>query len=275
MACHHPLRAYRTPAGVSFKRQDDLPQLALPCGGCLGCRMAKAEQWAIRCALESQRHETTSFVTLTYDDAYLPPTLSKPHFSTWLKRLRSRLDDTPIRFFGCGEYGERTSRAHYHALVFGLHPSQAHHVQDAWAKGHTRIDYANPARIAYCAGYVVKKQQAPRIKAEARVDPETGEAYTVQPPFALMSRRPGIGAHAREHWRSWAEYAVWQGRKAAVPRYLRESFKAQAHPTHIEEIEGLRYQHRLTHTVPGYDHTAARAAADHTLLDHIMSRKQL
>jgi hypothetical protein len=36
-----------------------------------------------------------------------------------MKRLRKKIQPLKIRFFHCGEYGDKTRRPHYHALIFG------------------------------------------------------------------------------------------------------------------------------------------------------------
>jgi hypothetical protein len=33
--------------------------------------------------------------------------------------LRKKISPLKIRFFHCGEYGDKTRRPHYHALIFG------------------------------------------------------------------------------------------------------------------------------------------------------------
>jgi hypothetical protein len=123
MACLHPLKAYQSRNGnVTMGRAPpDTAPLALPCGGCLGCRTARAKEWALRCQLELQEHDHAVFTTLTYDEKYLPPTLNKRHLTLWLKKLRKRTGTTqPVRFFACGEYGEQNARPHYHAILYGL-----------------------------------------------------------------------------------------------------------------------------------------------------------
>lgn len=235
MACTHPVKAWQSVAGgpVIFREpleaKDGQRFLKVPCGLCLSCRMARARAWAIRCTLELQSHRSACWATLTYDDKHLPPTLDKPAFSGFLKRLRSR-STSPIRFFGCGEYGERNGRPHYHVILYGTQAQDL--ICSSWNRGHVRVDELSPAAIAYVAGYATKKANQYRrgVLREERVCEDTGEVYFHQDPFLLMSRRPGIGANAREWWQSWRTQAIWQNKPVPVPRYLHEAWKANATP---------------------------------------------
>ena len=111
--------------------------------------------------LEMQLHHKAVFTTLTYSNEHLPPTLDRKHLGGFVKRLRDRLARSEpgrtIRFFGCGEYGTRTKRPHYHALLFGVAEHEGKTVQAAWDFGHTVTEKITPERIAYCAGYTAKK----------------------------------------------------------------------------------------------------------------------
>lgn len=237
MSCYHPLRAWRTERGeirLSKEPPAATQDLLLPCGNCLGCRKQHAQGWALRCQLELQQHNAAVFATLTYDDAHKPVTLAKRHLQLWLKRLRFHTDQR-IRFFATGEYGERTQRPHYHAILYGVSEREASRLEETWAQGHVRTYPATPANIAYTAGYCSKKIGYRRDTHE-RVDPETGEVYQWQPPFIQMSRNPGIGAHARQWVESWRLYAIKDGHKMPVPRYLHEAWKAQATPEQQEEL---------------------------------------
>lgn len=212
-------------------------QLAIPCGKCLGCRMAKAREWALRCHLEQQDHEEASFATLTYNDKSLPPTLEKRHLQLWLKRIRKALGPArPIRFFASGEYGEQTARPHYHAILYGIDEYDRELVEQTWGLGNTRLEQLTPARISYCAGYTAKKIGFPGQRRE-QIDYSTGEVYTWQPPFIQMSRRPGIGGNARRHINSWRLYAIHNGTRMPVPRFLHEAWKKQATEEQIEQLE--------------------------------------
>lgn len=251
MQCYHPMRAWRASGGtVQLGREPpDSWHLRLPCGKCIGCIQTARMAWALRCQLELQQHQESAFVTLTYRPDELPPTLRKRDLQLWLKRLRRSQPDRIIRFFACGEYGETTGRPHYHALLFGLSIRDRDTIEDTWGLGHTRAEHVTPERIAYTAGYVAKKIAVTYHGAYETVDPETGEvtlrfakdAYhngiKWQDQFIQMSRRPGIGAQARQYVQSWRSYAVLNGTKLPVPRYLHEAWKQQAQPWEKEELE--------------------------------------
>lgn len=240
MPCFQPLPAWRTPNGEVYlaKEHNDAYFLRLPCGGCLGCRMARAKEWALRCQLELQHHATAVFTTVTYSDKNLPPTLQKEHVSLWLKRLRKHQakNNGRIRYFACGEYGEANNRPHYHAILYGMAETDKKLIENKWGMGYVRTSPTTPARIAYAAGYTSKKIGY-KLLPEERVDPETGEVYTWQPPFIQMSRNPGIGAKALEYIDSWREYAIYDGNRMPVPRYYHEAWKKQATREEIEELQ--------------------------------------
>ena len=191
--------------------------------------MASAKAWALRCQLELQQHKTAVFSTLTYSDATLPPTLDRTELQRYFKRLRKALGaNRPLRFFACGEYGEQTNRPHYHAILYGPGVGDRDLIEEKWGLGHVRVEDVTPARIAYTAGYAAKKIGWVKESVREHVDPETGEVYKWQPPFIQMSRRPGIGGHARQWAASWRLHAVTNGATMPVPRFLHEAWKQQA-----------------------------------------------
>lgn len=164
---------------------------AVPCGQCIPCRINRQRAWAARILLEWTCTEHTSFVTLTYDDRYLPkdsngtPVLCKKDVQGWLKRVRKVLG--PLRFFAVGEYGTRTWRPHYHLAVFG--PDVAlldEAIPDTWKMGFHTIAEMNESRAMYLAHYCTKKLTQPAVPQLADREPE----------FAVMSRRPGLGVPA-------------------------------------------------------------------------------
>ena len=108
-------------------------RVIVPCGKCPECLANKRSQWSFRLSQELKYTEFNSFfITLTYDDLHLPfaipeigsnmvgsPTLVKSDLQLFFKRLRKKLA-TNIRYYAVGEYGSRTSRPHYHAIVFNI-----------------------------------------------------------------------------------------------------------------------------------------------------------
>lgn len=247
MPCFSPLQAWRTirqGPGHSNKPVigTDAPpgaeRLELGCGKCIGCRLRKAQDWTIRNQLEKQFHEKTAFWTGTYHDDNLPAELRRDHITKFLKALRRPKSIAPIRFFACGEYGELKGRPHYHAILYGLGAEDAEYIESKWPHGFATVSEITDARIAYTAGYVTKKIHA--------WEPYHG----IQKPFLQMSRNPGIAAKAKQWPLSWRLYAVQNGHKKGVPRYLHESYKQQATGEEIEQTkqEKLKWKKLLAET---------------------------
>lgn len=194
--------------------------------------------------MELQQHDAASFTTLTYEERYLPPTLSKTHLQRYLKRLR-KATNAYIKFFASGEYGDKRRRPHYHLLLYGL-MADTPAIQDKWPYGHTYSDIVTPDRISYCAGYTDKKAEQ-RYRAALPYDSVSphGEPYRYQPPFIQMSRNPGIGAAARDWPDAWQLYAIKDGHKMAVPRYYKQAWKYQATDQEIQHNKQLLQKHAL------------------------------
>ncbi|AXH76706.1 MAG: replication initiator protein [Microviridae sp.] len=232
--------ASRTPTGNLSLRRSDIDshgqRYLLPCGSCLGCRLANALSWAVRCTLEHSTHDYSNWLTLTYDEAHVPKTLDRAHLQRFLRRVRKISSPGRVRFFGCGEYGETTGRPHYHLLLWGPTRSDAD-LQRCWPHGHIKFAEVTPQRIAYTAGYVVKKV-GPRELRKEHVDPATGEWWKYQPPFLQMSRRPGIGGEARMNFPdSWRSHAIYKSRPVPVPRFLHQAWKSKATPSQIIQLQ--------------------------------------
>lgn len=146
--------------------------------------------------LESFKHEANSFITLTYDDENLPKggTLVRSHYQNFLKKLRKRLQGAAIRYYFCGEYGEESSRPHYHAALFGIGPEDAEQIDKAWGKGFTYTGDLTHDSAQYIAGYVTKKMNHPESKCTDKCThpPLNGRL----PEFSQPSLKPGLGASA-------------------------------------------------------------------------------
>lgn len=166
--------------------------LAFGCGQCNPCRINRRRLWGHRLQLEQLKHSDSAFVTLTYDDDHLPEggTLVPKHPQDWLKRIRRKIEPSKIRYYLVGEYGEKTGRPHYHAIIFGLsyHGPDAQLMQDTWGKGGLYFGDLTKDSAAYVTGYITKKwtnKNDPKVQQFLKGRHEE---------FARMSKRPGLGA---------------------------------------------------------------------------------
>lgn len=197
----------------------------IPCGKCIGCRLEYSRQWANRCMLELPYHEHSWFVTLTYNDIYVPRTyysdpdtgeayeaytLRLKDLQDFFKRLRFN-SGQELRYFAAGEYGDKFMRPHYHAIIFGLKlddlvpfgRNELGHqyyrspiLEHNWSnrlpgKVYELLGYVGVAPVtwetcAYTARYVMKK-----LKGQ---EAHFYDDHNLEPPFTVMSRRPGIAA---------------------------------------------------------------------------------
>lgn len=154
MSCYSPLRAVvlgknqetgkkiiKILKGSDFSYElehPDFEYINIPCGHCIGCRLKYSRIWADRCMAEASYYDNNIFLTLTYNDRYLPLPLENIDYDSgeylgtfspvhplvkrdvqlFIKRLRKALPVQEIRYFLCGEYGPSTMRPHYHLLLF-------------------------------------------------------------------------------------------------------------------------------------------------------------
>lgn len=220
--------------------------ISIPCGGCIGCRTRKMEEWGVRCTHEAQMHERSSFITLTYDDEHLPDDYSvRPRIlQLFMKKLRKSLV-SKIRFFGVGEYGEENLRPHYHALIFGydfssdrkhwkdtpdgpLYTSEA--LEKVWGNGFCTIGSVDAKSARYCAGYTLKKIGGDKAASHYLRHHPKGHLVAVLPEFHRASNRPGIG----ESWfRKYhadcfpSDFLVVDGKQVQVPLYYFRKLKEE------------------------------------------------
>lgn len=238
MACFHPLQAFQTDAGkiVFSDRRAEWRELVLPCGQCIGCRLEKSRQWAVRCMHEASLYDANSFVTLTYEDKQLPDdgSLRYSDFQKFAKRARRKLG--PFRFYMCGEYGSQYGRPHYHSCLFGVSFSDGrlyrqmesgHSLYTSeilsrlWPFGFASFGEVSFESAAYVARYVLKKTGSD-VERLGIVDFSTGEVALRREEFTRMSLKPGIGApwlakFQREVYPR--DYVVVRGVKCKPPRY--------------------------------------------------------
>lgn len=282
MACFRPLLGYRSNVvnprtgkrSIVFNPRDgfiDLP-VVLPCGRCIGCRLERSRQWAIRCVHEASLYSDNCFITLTYSDDHLPDggALVLKHYQDFMKRLRfrflgSRKVHRPekggkgapgIRFFHCGEYGEKFARPHYHACLFNFDfpdkklwsEKRGHRLytsailEKLWPFGFSTIGDVTFESAAYVARYIMKK-----------VTGEPADAhYGGRPPEYVTMSRGGRGTGHGGIGKGWyekfngevypADSVVMRGREMKPPKFYDRLFEIE-YPT---DFAMLKIRRKLT-----------------------------
>lgn len=259
MPCYGPLTAYHSKEvsktgkrKLVFKRELSHSgiKIQVPCGQCIGCRLDKARSWAIRCVHEQRMCNRAgyigSFVTLTYADEHMPDggTLVKRDLQLFMKRLRKHFDRPGIRFYACGEYGDGTSRPHYHLLLFNVDFAQStltrrmlgktgeplyssSVLELLWPYGNNLIGSVSFDSCAYVARYILKKSTGPdSLKYEVMT--RDGELLLREPEFTVMSRRPGVGSTYYQKYGTAAydhDFVVIEGDKITPPAFYDNRFR--------------------------------------------------
>ena len=240
--------------------------IEIPCGQCIGCRMQYSREWANRCLLELEDHDSAWFATLTYDNDHVPrscygdpetgeviPSLSlrKRDLQLFMKRLRKAFPDDRIRFYAAGEYGSHTFRPHYHVILFGLHLDDLQIYERDPETGF--VLYLSPSLQA-CWSVKgddgVKKPIGRAVVSEvswetcaytARYVTKklTGPAacfyddHNIEPPFTQMSLKPGIGRNYYDNHSDLYKYEYINvstakgGRKFRPPKYFDRIFDVE------------------------------------------------
>lgn len=303
MACFHPIQAYQASDGsVLFSERGDIVRsLTLPCGQCWGCRLERSRQWAMRCMHEAALYDNNCFITLTYNDDHCPSdrSLNYDDFQRFMKRFRKRFKgvqevsykkrvyhkpvsdsvigssdrsfdlvetkSNPIRFYMCGEYGEKFERPHFHACIFNFNfpdktvwkrtPSgqiiyRSKALEELWSDekgdsiGYSSIGDVTFESAAYVARYVMKKRTGKGSEDHYETtDFETGEIKNRRPEFNKMSLKPGIGAGWFDRFSADVyphDYVVVNGKEVRPPKYYDKKF-AEISPDEFEALQLQRF----------------------------------
>lgn len=259
----------------TIKENKNIHKLELPCGHCIECRINKAQDWSTRAVLESRYYSDNWFITLTFEDSYMPyiKTISRKtgqpavlgqlrydYIQKFMKDIRKfysyhyGLDN--IRFLVSGEYGDNSERAHFHILLYNLpidkrdlhvRKIQAGHIYydspfiaKFWPYGNNIVTDLNLCTSAYVARYVLKKFYGQYEDSYQ----EVCKYYGVEPlraEFIQCSRRPGI---AHKYFTDEFSYRDFlenkkilfnNGKLNPIPKYFNRIFKEK--PEEISDYE--------------------------------------
>lgn len=290
MPCYHPLKAIRSSSGVTVLNGDaKLFNLQLPCGQCIGCRLERSRQWAVRCMHEASQHEHNCFITLTYDDEHLPHdgSLNHRHFQLFMKRLRKHFSNIDIRYYMCGEYGGKLGRPHFHAILFGcnfadyriwfksdagssLYRSQT--LESLWTYGFSSIGAVTFESAAYVARYVMKKVTGHNVDSHySSVSTVTGEVFQRVPEYNRMSLKPGIGAKWFARYRTDVfphDRVIVDGTPTKPPRYY-DKLLGRYDSVLLDQIKLKRFVDNLDSYM---DNTPARLNSKELVADAKLSK---
>lgn len=318
MACHFPKRGFRTVYEQRFDAQgrpldealmagpvvfseqaarrkglEVVSEQPVPCRRCQGCLSGRACERTARLLHEGQGWRRNCVVTLTYDDAHLPPggTLVKKDLQDFMKRLRARAarhDGVEcVRFEGIGEYGKTTYRPHYHVILFNYEFPDSEWwsgkgdaaqftsriLEDVWGKGHCRVGRFNQGSAAYVAGYITQKQIGDPTHEQYWRRAADGSRYRVLPEFSLSSRRPGIGANWLKSFESdvypHGYLVLKSGSKVKPPAYYDAKYK-QRNPQGFRDMAARREVEAIA---KADDNTPERLAVKEQVLKARLAQK--
>jgi len=270
MPCYKPLKGYRAktknPSGkysITFNVKQgylDMP-MQVPCGQCIGCRLERSRQWAMRCMHEASLHRDNAFLTLTFNNENLNEngTLVKRDFQLFMKRYRKKFPHLKIRYYHCGEYGDMNKRPHHHAIIFG-HDFQDKYLwqvkngnnyyrsetlEELWPHGYCIIGGVTFDSAAYVARYILKKRTGKNVGDHYEVvNKKTGEVNELLPEYTTMSRRPGI---AREWYEKYkddvfpSDEVSMNGKLMKPPKYYDSLYEVE-NPEEFKYMKGRRKQ---------------------------------
>lgn len=197
--------------------------VTVPCGKCYECMRSLSLDWAYRCAIESRYYDKVCMVTLTYKET--DGNLCKRDVQLFLKRLRKKYN---VRYFGCGEYGSKGLRPHYHLILFGYLPNDlkffyrerngqivylSDELANFWKLGFVSVIKGFDLSASIYTSLYLQKAQIDLIRGKVK-------------PFRLMSRRPGIGGDSLAQCDIETDSIYINGKRRRIPRYLLLRFES-------------------------------------------------
>lgn len=213
----------------------------VPCGKCPACLKSKANAWAFRLNQHQKIAGSALFITLTYDSDHVPMskngfmTLRKKDYQDFMKRLRhAHPKGSHIKYYAVGEYGTKTQRPHFHAIIFGVQATENDYqvITKAWSKyvcdiqtkehihlpiGGVYVGSVQDASINYTTKYLHKGQSVPKHR---RDDREKESSLSSMKLGANYLSDDMVKWHNDDITRNYIVHP--DGWKSALPRYYRD-----------------------------------------------------
>lgn len=224
----------------------------VPCGKCPKCLARRASGWSFRLMQEEKHSYSAHFVTYTYANENLIRTernyrtLFPRHLELYWKQYRKSNPLHGIRYFACGEYGDKNMRPHYHAILFnGVEGEIIRH----WPHGSVFIGTVTGASVGYCLKYMQKPKKIPQHRNDDRL-----------PEFQRFSK--GLGkSYLTEAIRKWhtadLENRMYcnteDGKKIAMPRYFKNKIYTEEERSHVGAMTAMRLVEKRNEIIESYE----------------------
>ena len=151
--------------------------LEVPCGHCETCKESKMNSFVHRCKLETMAYDCKPlFLTLTYDELHKKECgVYLRDLQLFFKRLRVNLYRRgyreTLRYVAVSEYGHKTHRPHYHAIIWNLRQTNIlayREIKDiivkSWSQGFCMFRFVDPSDdkcFYYTSKYLAKDCDVP------------------------------------------------------------------------------------------------------------------
>lgn len=248
MACQNPLWQHK----IDYVSGKKIPGIYVqwPCRWCINCRIDRKNYWKDRLDYEHLNKISSAFVTFTYDEWHLPKngSLCREDFKKLITNLRQRtrkqlpsdLCKKNWTYYGCGEYGDKYGRPHYHILFFGLDFWDCKQLfNTTWHGGIVDSLPILNGGIGYVLSYMDKQ-------LFGKMSLEKYEANGLESPFASWT--PGIGSKLFE---SQIDYLIKNGsyknlagiERPLAPYYIQKYAAKKEFDRYPQKLKQMEHEH--------------------------------
>lgn len=193
------------------------------CGKCIECVTQRRNSWIIRLTEELKEHDTSYFVTLTFNnkslrelykdaDAKDANTIAKLAVRRFLERWRKKYKKS-VRHWLITELGDERQRIHLHGILFTDVDIET--IRNIWKYGFIRVgEYCNEKSIGYITKYMLKggSEEHEDFKGIVLTSPGIGKGYL---------KSSNAKRHKYNKGEKIAPYIDGRGFERSLPLYYR------------------------------------------------------